>query len=160
MPDAMRPPVNRAMRVLDRTYFKKSVPLAAARVFKNQHISQCRHELEKSKDMLRLERGATSIRPDPVAEFADAGKKCVLLQEHVKPDGIAFRCRNSGLTCVDSCRQTPRPGAPQYSPWSRMNEYPLYRTRFTSTTTIGTTTTSCLQSFLLTSRTKFPADLV
>ena len=86
----MRPPINRAMRVLDRTYFKKAIPLAAARVFKNQHISQCRQELEKSKDMLRLERGVTSIRPDPVAEYADVGKKCVLLQEHIKPNGTAL----------------------------------------------------------------------
>lgn len=87
MSEAMRPPINRAMRVLDRAYFKKSVPLAAARVFNNQHISQCRGELEKSKDMLRLERWAAGIRPDPAPELAAAGRKCVLLQERVKPDG-------------------------------------------------------------------------
>ena len=90
MSEVMRPPINRAMRVLDRNYFKKSIPLAAARVFKNQHISQCRQELEKSKDILRLERGVISIRPDPVAEYADVGKKCVLLQEHIKPNGTAL----------------------------------------------------------------------
>lgn len=87
MSDIMRPPINRAMRVLDRAYFQKTVPLAAARVFNNQHISQCRGQLEKSRDMLHLERGASSIRPDPSPEFAALGRKCVLLQDYVKPDG-------------------------------------------------------------------------
>ena len=85
----MRPPINRAMRILDRSFFKKTVPLAAARVFNNQHISQCRQTLEKSKDMLKLERGAASVRADPLPELGNTGKKCLLLREEIKADGEA-----------------------------------------------------------------------
>jgi tRNA (guanine37-N1)-methyltransferase len=79
------------MRILDRSFFKKTVPLAAARVFNNQHISQCRQALQKNKDMLKLERGATSIRADPSPELGTAGKKCLLLREEIKAEGEARR---------------------------------------------------------------------
>jgi tRNA (guanine37-N1)-methyltransferase len=81
------------MRILDRSFFKKTVPLAAARVFNNQHISQCRQALQKSKDMLRLERGATSIRTDPSPQLGSAGKKCLLLREEIKAEGEAVAQR-------------------------------------------------------------------
>jgi len=93
MSETMRPPINRAMRVLDRSFFKKTVPLAAARIFNNQHISQCRQALQKSNDLLRLERGATSIRADPSPELGTAGKKCLLLREEIKVEGEAVTRR-------------------------------------------------------------------
>ena len=37
--------------------------------------------------MLKLERGATSIRADPAPELASSGKKCVLLREEIKAEG-------------------------------------------------------------------------
>jgi tRNA (guanine37-N1)-methyltransferase len=97
MSETMRPPINRGMRILDRSFFQKTVPLAAARIFNNQHISQCRQALQKSKDMLKLERGATSIRADPSPDLGSAGKKCLLLREDIKAEGEAVvQCVQTG----------------------------------------------------------------
>jgi tRNA (guanine37-N1)-methyltransferase len=75
------------MRTLDRAFFKRSLPVAAARVFNNQHISQCRQELQKSKDLLILER-MSSIISDPELDSAKIGRKCLLLQLGIKHDGM------------------------------------------------------------------------
>lgn len=74
-----RPPVSRLMRTLDRSFFQKTVPLQAARVFDNKNISAVRTALERSKDALVAERLA-SVQPDPNLERAQGGKKCVLLR--------------------------------------------------------------------------------
>lgn len=84
--EMFRPPVNRAMRALDRSFFKKTVPLSAARIHKNQDISQCRQQLMKSKDMLDLER-LTAIHPDPDTTLASQGRKCLLLKPEIRHDG-------------------------------------------------------------------------
>ena len=78
--DMFRPPVNRAMRVLDRSYFQKKIPLAAARVLQNKQIARCRQELVN--DMLKLER-MPSVRVDP----HDRDIKALLLKPEVKSDG-------------------------------------------------------------------------
>jgi tRNA (guanine37-N1)-methyltransferase len=86
--EMLRPPVNRAMRVLDRGFFQKTVPISAARVASNQHISQCRRELEKSKDM--LDPGTHEVRTivsDPTPELAQQGRKCILLREGIASSG-------------------------------------------------------------------------
>jgi tRNA (guanine37-N1)-methyltransferase len=83
--DMFAPPVNRAMRVLDRSFFQKTVQTSAARIFNTKDISRCRKELEKSRDALLLHRIQT-IRPDPSEERALKGGKCILL----RPD----LCRN------------------------------------------------------------------
>ena len=88
--DMFRPPVNRAMRVLDRSFFKKRIPLAAARVLDNTKISKCRKELERSKELLRLERIAV-VRPDPEEGPRASGRKCLLLQATVIPNGAFGR---------------------------------------------------------------------
>ena len=75
------------MRVLDRTFFQKKVPLAAARVLDNKKISRCRKDLEKSRDLLRLERIAI-VRPDPEDERGPNGRKCLLLKPEVKRNGM------------------------------------------------------------------------
>lgn len=84
--EMFRPPINRAMRTLDRSFFRKTVPLSAARIHKNQDISQCRQQLLKSKDMLELER-LTAIHPDPDQELARQGRKCLLLKPEIRHDG-------------------------------------------------------------------------
>lgn len=88
MPDdeMFRPPVNRAMRVLDRGFFQKTVPIAAARITSNKDISLVRKTLEKSKDVLTAPRLA-SVQPDPLPELASLGRRCVLLRPDVKHDG-------------------------------------------------------------------------
>ncbi|KAL1627036.1 tRNA(m(1)G37)methyltransferase [Diplodia seriata] len=80
-----RPPVNRAMRTLDRGFFQKTFPLAAARIANNKDISLVRKALEKSKDALSAPR-LQSVQRDPLPELASAGRKCVLLRPGVKHD--------------------------------------------------------------------------
>ncbi|KGO44047.1 tRNA transferase Trm5/Tyw2 [Penicillium expansum] len=78
-----RPPVNRAMRTLDRSFFRRSVPLSVARVFKTSDISNVRKDLIKSRDILLLP------RISPIREVKDQdGKvwKAMLLREDLKVD--------------------------------------------------------------------------
>ncbi|KAF9892853.1 tRNA(m(1)G37)methyltransferase [Aspergillus nanangensis] len=82
IPTMFRPPVNRAMRVLDRSFFKKTIPLSAATIFKPSDISRVRGELHKSRDLLALPR-LSSIQE---VRTEDAVKKCLLLKEEVKYD--------------------------------------------------------------------------
>ena len=78
-----RPPVNRAMRVLDRSFFKKTVPLSAATVFKSSDISRVRGQLQKSRDLLAVPR-ISSVQD---VKVKDEVKKCLLLKEGIKYDG-------------------------------------------------------------------------
>lgn len=83
-----RPPIHRtASALLDRALFSKTIPIAAARVAENKFISRCRIQLEKSKDLLRVERVA-SVRDDPDPVLAKKGVKCLLLNPEVKHDGM------------------------------------------------------------------------
>jgi tRNA (guanine37-N1)-methyltransferase len=83
----LRPPVNRAMGTLDRAFFKKALPVAAARIFNNQHISQCRMELQKSKDLLAIDR-LSPIISDPESISDKTDRKCLLLDTGIKHDGL------------------------------------------------------------------------
>ncbi|CAI7669684.1 unnamed protein product [Penicillium bialowiezense] len=71
-----RPPVNRAMRTLDRSFFRTTIPLSAARIFKPSDISNVRKELAKS-DLLVLPRDG-SVR------------KALLLKETFKIEGKSW----------------------------------------------------------------------
>lgn len=81
--DMWRPPVNRVMRTLERSFFQRTVELKAARVFDNKNISKCRSALERSKDALAQER-LGSVHSDPDVERARQGKKCILLRPEVR----------------------------------------------------------------------------
>ncbi|KKK12147.1 tRNA (guanine) methyltransferase Trm5, partial [Aspergillus ochraceoroseus] len=85
LPAMFRPPVNRAMRVLDRSFFKKTIPLSAATVFKASDISNVRKELLKSRDLLSLPR-LSAIRE---VKQDDVVRKCLLLREGIKHDDAA-----------------------------------------------------------------------
>ena len=75
------PPVNRAMRILDRSFFRKKIPLAAARVFDKKAIARCRSDL--NSDLLSIDR-VTVIRRDP--HLNDL--KVLLLKPEIRPDSI------------------------------------------------------------------------
>lgn len=77
-----RPPVNRAMRVLDRSFFQKSIPISAARIRDTKQISKCRAEL--GRDTLKLDR-LQSIRSIRDSEGQET--KALLLRPEVKQDG-------------------------------------------------------------------------
>lgn len=81
--DMFRPPLAHGMNALDRTFFRRTIPLKAARIFDNKNISKVRTQLERSKDALSEPR-LGSVYPDPDAERAKSGKKCVLLRPEVK----------------------------------------------------------------------------
>lgn len=82
------PPVIRsAAAVLNRALFSKTVPIAAARVYNIKNVAKLRAQLEKTKESLIQER-LKVIVPDPDAEFASKGGKCLLLKPSVKPAGM------------------------------------------------------------------------
>lgn len=81
--DMWRPPVDRLMRTLDRSFFQRTVDLKAARVFDNKNIAKIRTSLERSKDVLSQDR-IGSVHSDPDPELAKAGRKCILLRPEVK----------------------------------------------------------------------------
>jgi tRNA (guanine37-N1)-methyltransferase len=81
-----RPPVNRAMKVLDRAFFQKTVPTSAARIYRHNDLSTYKKKLQSSKDEVNLPR-YKSIQPDPVEETARAGGKCIVLRPEIKHDG-------------------------------------------------------------------------
>ena len=84
VPDMFRPPLNHAMRVLDRSFFRKSVPLAAASVLENDQISRCRSEL--GHNILQVDH-IRSIRPDPGDDDGKRpGRKALLLEPSIRPE--------------------------------------------------------------------------
>lgn len=84
LPDMFRPPVNRAMRTLDRSFFRKTVPLTSARIFQNSEISRVRKELSNTKDLLALPR-LSSVQE--IKEQDGSVRKALLLRETIKHDG-------------------------------------------------------------------------
>lgn len=79
-----RPPaVRSAAGVLDRSLFAKTIPLAAATVAENTFISRYRRDLEKSMEILSVDR-ISAIAPHPDQALASLGKKCLLLNPSVK----------------------------------------------------------------------------
>ena len=88
--DAMsifRPSVARTVgTVLDRTLFKKTVPIAAARVVDAKNIAKYVKTLQSSRDIINLERLKPTVL-DPDSTFAKKGGKCILLKPEVKPEG-------------------------------------------------------------------------
>jgi tRNA (guanine37-N1)-methyltransferase len=86
LPAMFRPPVNRAMRTLDRSFFCKTVPVSAAKIFQNSEISRVRKALSVNKDLLVLPR-LNVVRE---LKEQDGVKKALLLREDVKHDGESF----------------------------------------------------------------------
>lgn len=83
-----RPPTLRtaAGALLDKSLLTRSIPIAAVRLPDNRIISRFRSQLEKSQELLRLER-VSSVRSDPDVALAAKGGKCLLLNPELKPDG-------------------------------------------------------------------------
>lgn len=104
--DMWRPPVNRLMRTLDRSFFQRTVSLKAARVFDNKNIFKIRTALERSKDALSQER-IGSVHPDPDFELAKLGRKCILLRPEVKVSETAST--SEGQNGEPSTLSTPWP---------------------------------------------------
>lgn len=98
--DMFRPPLAHGMKVLDRTFFQRSVTLKAARIFDNKNIFNVRTRLEKSKDAL-LEPRLGSVHPDPDQGSAKSGRKCILLRSETGL-GSAHTRQSSGVPDINS----------------------------------------------------------
>ncbi|RMZ79466.1 hypothetical protein DV738_g3295, partial [Chaetothyriales sp. CBS 135597] len=79
LPSIFLPPVNRSMQHLDKAFFRKTVPLAAARVSNIKETHHIRSELLKSGDLLQIS-SIKSLREDPSKQ----GSKCFLLRPEIK----------------------------------------------------------------------------
>ncbi|KAL8967358.1 MAG: hypothetical protein Q9197_005474, partial [Variospora fuerteventurae] len=77
-----RPPINRAMRDLDRSFFKKKIDIAAACVLDRTKIAACQRKL--SQDILRLDRlpPVRSLPPHLVGFEKNA--RCLLLKPEIR----------------------------------------------------------------------------
>jgi hypothetical protein len=95
--DMFSPPLARAMKVLDKSFFKKTIDTSAARIFSPKDISRCRKELTASHDTLPNNR-VDPIRPDVDAERAQKGGKCLVLRPEVVHNGESVTARDT-LTC-------------------------------------------------------------
>ena len=73
------------MRVLDRSFFQKKIPLSAATIFKDRDISNVRRELSKSQDILAVPK----ISPIQAVkeDNNDVVRKCLLLRDGIAYDG-------------------------------------------------------------------------
>lgn len=89
LPEIFLPPVNRSMQTtLDKSFFRKVVPLAAATVFDVKQITHVRKELDRSGDMLRV----SPVRPLR-DDDSTPGAKCFLLRPGIDAKGMS---RDSG----------------------------------------------------------------
>ncbi|ODH13252.1 tRNA (guanine(37)-N1)-methyltransferase [Paracoccidioides brasiliensis] len=96
--DMFRPPVNRMMRTLDRSFFQKIIPLSAATVFDKKAIGSIKNELLQSKDLIFMNRiiPVRIAREGPFENVVDhwygskegnqTGRRCLLLREGIKAD--------------------------------------------------------------------------
>jgi len=89
-----RPRVNRAMRVLDRNFFKTETAISAARVFDIKQLSRIRGAMLKSKDILDVRQlhPIQSI-PEKCRNAAEVAvklgeQKCILLRPGVVFNGV------------------------------------------------------------------------
>ena len=78
----LRPPINRAMTVLDRSFFQKKLPTSVARVYDKQQIPKCRTQL--GGDLWKIDRMQVikTIQSDESEEV-----KALLLQPSIKSRG-------------------------------------------------------------------------
>ena len=82
LPELFLPPINRSMQTLDRSFFRKVVPLAAASISDVKQITNIRKELEKAGVILKVH-PIKSLRDDEKTP----GAKCLLLKPEIRPDG-------------------------------------------------------------------------
>lgn len=111
--DMFAPPVNHAMKVLDRSFFQKTINTSAARIFRNQDISRIRTDLLRSQDSLKNR--VQTVCPDPDATRSASGGKCVLLKPNVIYNGTAHVPRPLHSVFAESeLRQIRIHGAPSF----------------------------------------------
>lgn len=81
--EAFGPPVNRSMRVLDRSFFQKTLPISAATVFDNRNLSNVRSKVQNAENLLSIV-SIKAVIPDETVP----GKKCILLRPGIMATGV------------------------------------------------------------------------
>ena len=82
-----RPPIVRSgTAALNRALFTKKINLAAAAIQDPKFITQYRPRLQSGSELLRVDR-ISPVRSHPDKALADQGRKCLLLNPSVKPEG-------------------------------------------------------------------------
>jgi len=86
-----RAPVNRTMRILDRAFFHRDIPISAAKVSDVQNLSRIRQTLLKSQEVLNVRQ----YHPIQSLGTEKDGAKCVLLKPGVVNNGRFYKeaCR-------------------------------------------------------------------
>jgi tRNA (guanine37-N1)-methyltransferase len=84
------PIVRTGTAVLNRALFNKSVPIAAAALRDNRLINKYRKPFEAGKEILHADK-LSPIASHPDKELAKQGRKCLLLNPSVKPEGSISR---------------------------------------------------------------------
>lgn len=105
--DLFRPPVNRAMRTLDRDAFRKTFPISAAVVKQNKDISSLRQALNQSNDALNIPR-LSLLQTAPNMPH----NKCMLLRPDIKHDCKETLYYQTQDPTANGSRKTPLHGAP------------------------------------------------
>ena len=110
-----RPPLASGMKILDRSFFQKTVPLKAGRIFNNKNISAIRTQLQHSDDILREERIA-SIAQDPDEKLAKDGRKCVLLRPEFRAISTHINGHTKGTNGADHTNEEEKQCLWSHSP--------------------------------------------
>lgn len=99
--EMFRAPVNRSMRVLDRAFFHRDIPISAAEVSDIKNLSRVRQTLLKTQEILNVRQ----YHPiQSLGEEKDAAK-CVLLKPGIVSDGML---RREGYFDLEGQREAAR----------------------------------------------------
>jgi len=81
--EMFRAPVNRTMRILDRAFFHRDIPISAAKVSDIKNLSRVRQTLLKSQEILNVR------QYHPIQSLGDEkdALKAVLLKPGIECDG-------------------------------------------------------------------------
>lgn len=154
----LRPPIDRTMRVLERSFFKQKFALAAARIFDNSNIHPLRKKL--GEDVLQADR-ISSVRPSPILEDVPLTRKAILLRPDIKADEPeTWSSTLSQLVEQKILAVTPFELVLDYDYWN----YGTLQRKLIMAAEVSRAdanqTTSCSQSYPRTNNTKSPAGLL
>lgn len=83
------PAAARAAKTLDRTLFSRTLPTSAACVRENKLISRYRKQLERTREVLALDK-FDPVAAHPDAALAAQGRKCLVLKPDVQVAGLSL----------------------------------------------------------------------
>lgn len=108
------PPVNRDMKVLDRSFFKQTIDTSALTVFNPKDIQRVRAKVASSRDLL------STINIKPIVEDDTVpGAKCIIMKPHVKvSDPSTWKEQWSGFVNDGTAKMRPFQLTLSYDDWS------------------------------------------